>query len=374
MNRFIKIILSVLMVAMLFTGCDSKKQPTLKGQLLTPTSEPSNAPGEPTKMPRSVTDDAGWSGYFGTFTHRDSSQYNNAILQIKTLDEAMVLFEIDMMEGGESEEQSRTVIIAGIMYIDDSGTGIYESTREDGSTVYSISFSRSEDGQVLTVSHTGDVPMDPDGSYDYADFAIEADAELSIALLENLPTAATSLNSTSGTYTIQYPEESVLNYFYPVTATFDDTGAILTSYLVTDDLSAVWRLDTEDGVPVLIYGSAQDMLDQVVYLEPDEEDTSDTELSAEAMPLLPVMIDGGVMLTPGTMAKLMLDSPYSFPCTFDQLQSTDDAIAVPDENGVITAHSAGAVTITGNVVLEDGRRSFMIDLVVGTDGEVGEVQ
>ena len=240
MNRFIKIILSVLMVAMLFTGCDSKKQPTLKGQLLTPTSEPSNAPGEPTKMPRSVTDDAGWSGYFGTFTHRDSSQYNNAILQIKALDEAMVLFEIDMMEGGESEEQSRTVIIAGIMYIDDSGTGIYESTREDGSTVYSISFSRSEDGQVLTVSHTGDVPMDPDGSYDYADFAIEADAELSIALLENLPTAATSLNSTSGTYTIQYPEESVLNYFYPVTATFDDTGAILTSYLVTDDLSAVW--------------------------------------------------------------------------------------------------------------------------------------
>ncbi|NLO39702.1 MAG: hypothetical protein GX115_09560 [Ruminiclostridium sp.] len=381
MNRSIRIILSMLMVAMLLTGCGNKKEPTPKAELPTTTSEPSTQPSEPstqpgevTNPPGSVTNGTGWSGYFGTFTHRESSQYNNSTLQIKALDEAVVLFEIDMMEGSESEDQSRTLIIAGTMYIEDRETGIYECIREDGSTAYSISFSRSGDGQVLTVTHTGDIPMDPDGSYDYVDSTIEADADLSITLLENLPTAATSLNSTSSTYTIQYPDESVLNYFYPVTATFDDTGATLASYLVTDDLSAVWRLDTEDNIPVLIYGTAQDMLDQVVYLEPDEDEDSDAEISYEAMPLLPVIVEGGMMLTPGTMTKLIMDSPYPFPFTFEQLLSTDEAIATLDENGVITAHSAGSVTITGHVTLEDGRRSFMLDLVVGAEGEAGEVQ
>ncbi len=388
MNRFIRIILSVLMVAMLLTGCGNKKETTAKGELPATTSEPSTKPnepatqpgestsltGEPSKLPGSVTDGSGWSGYFGTFTHRESSQYNNATLQIKALDEAVVLFEIDMMEGSESEDQSSTLIIAGTMYIENNGRGIYECISEEGSTVYSISFSRSGDGQVLTVTHTGDIPMDPDGSYDYVDSAIEADAELSIALLENLPTAATSLNSTSSTYTIQYPEESVLNYFYPVTATFDDTGATLASYLVTDDLSAVWRLDTEDNLPVLIYGTAQDMLDQVVYLEPYEDEDPEAEISSEAMPLLPVIVEGGMMLTPGTMSKLVLDSPYPFPFTFEQLLSTDDAIATVDENGVITAHSVGSVTITGHVVLEDGQQSFILDLIVGAEGEAGEVQ
>lgn len=367
MNRFMKIMLSVLMAAILLTGCGDHKESV-------PTSEPSPAPAEPSSLTGVVTGGTDWSGYFGSFARRDSSQFNNATLQIKALDEAVVLFEIDMMEGSESEDQSRTLQIAGTMYIEDSGEGIYECFREDGSTAYAIRFSRSEDGQTLTVSYTGDLPMNPDGIYDYVDFAIEVNADLCVALLENLPTAATSLNSVNSAYTIQFPEESVLNYFYPVAATFDDTGNILALYLVTDDLSAVWRLDTEDGVPALIYGSAQDMLDKVVYLEPGEEEDSDAELSFDAIPLLPVVIDGGGLLTPGTAAEITLDSPYPFPCTFDQLLSANDAIATVDKNGVITAHSPGAVTITGKVVLEDGHRGFMIDLIVGAEGEAGELE
>lgn len=381
MNRFMRIILSGLMVAMLLTGCGDQKESVPTGEPSSPTGKPSSPTAEPSPPPVEPSSPAGavtgvtdWSGYFGSFVRRESSQYNNVTLQIKALDEAVVLFELDMIEDSENEAQSGSLQIAGTMYIEASGDGIYECIREDGSTAYSIRFSRSGDGQLLTVSHTGDLPMNPDGGYDYADFAIEADAGLCTALLENLPKAATSLSSVISTYTIQYPEESVLNYFYPVTATFDDTGEILASYLVTADLSAVWRLDTEDGMPALIYGTAQDMLDQVVYLEPGEEEDPDAELSSEAMPLLPVIIDGGVLLMPGIAAKITLDSPYPFPCTFDQLLSTNDAVATLDQNGVITAHSAGAVTITGSVVLEDGRRSFMIDLIIGAEGEAGEME
>lgn len=248
-----------------FTGCGNSPVESV------PADAGEQATQEPEDTDMSTDSDRySWDGYFGTLTRRDSSQYSNAVMQVKGLGGSVVLFEFDIMEGSESEDNAGTFIIAGTMLTDDKGAGLYEGLNEDGTTAYSISFNRSEDGMLITVSHTGDLPMNPDGEYDWVDNDIESDAQLAMALLENLPTAATSLNSNIGAYTINYPEACVLNYFYPVTATFDDTGATLAEYLVCSDLSAVWRLDTEDGIPALIYGTAQDMLDAVVYLPAGE--------------------------------------------------------------------------------------------------------
>lgn len=315
----------------------------------------------------------GWDGFTSAFARSDSSQYNNATLQIKDMGGGVALFGINIMEGSESAEQAEEVNISGAFIANSDLTGTYEAINEAGETLFDIHFKLAQDGQSLTVTHEGDMPMSPDGTYEWVDAFVEADAGMAKALLENLPTAATSLNSNLGAYTVNYPESWVLNYFYPVTATFDDTGAVLADFIVTDDLTAVWRLDTEDGVPALIFGEAQTMLDQVVYLEPEENGEPEAEILPEAVPLLDVGMEAGTFLEPGTTAKLILDSPYPFPFTIAEPLSVDDSVATVGEDGVVTAHSAGMTTIMGTIVIEDGRRGFMLDITVGKEGEAFKI-
>jgi hypothetical protein len=368
--NMVKQFLILLAVAvLLLSGCNSSPPPASAPQ---PPADSAAEPADSAAEPADVS----WSGYFGALTRRDSSQDNNATLQVKSLDNSLVLFEIDIVEGSESEDRASSLQIAGTMIVAADGAAVHESLNEDGSTAYSISFSRSADGQLITVTHTGDIPLNPDGDYDWTDFRLESDAGLAVALLENLPTAATSLNSNAGAYTINYPEESVLNYFYPVTVTLDDTGTVLAEYVVCADMSAVWRLDTEGGVPALIYGSAQDMLDQVVWREAEENGDEDAPASApEAYPLLDVILEGGTLLEPGAEARLLLDAPYPFPCAFELALSTDDTVATVDEAGVVTALKPGSATIfSGNVVVEDGKRSFSLDITVGAEGDASELE
>jgi hypothetical protein len=362
MKRFAVFFTVIVMAALLLAGCGSVK---------------TQAPPAGASDGTGTADAASWFGYFGALTRKDSSQFKNATLQVKGLNDSVALFEFDMTEGGESKGKASTLQIAGTMLIEADGSGVYKRLKEDGSSLYSIRFERSEDGMLITVTHTGDIPMNPDGEYNWTDDRIESDAGLAVALLEALPAAATSLNSNYGAYTISYPEESVLNYFYPVTATFDDTGGALAEFIVCADLSAVWRLDTEDGVPALIYGTAQDMLDMVAYPAPEEDSGGDGAIpgpGASPVNLLNVIVEGGAFMTPGSSAKLMLDSPYPFPCSFQLALSTDDEVATVDDSGVITAHNPGTTTIfSGYVFIGEAKRGFTVELTVGAEGEPSDV-
>lgn len=349
--KIFALLVALAVSVLLFAGCGSQTQEDADKQM--------------------DSDTDSWGGYFGTLTRRDSSQYNSAVMQVKGLGNSVVLFEFDIMEGSESENAASTLIVAGTMVTDEKGIGLYEHLNPDGTTAYSLIFNRSEDGMLITVSHTGNVPANFDGEYDWIDDDIESDAQLAMALLENLPTAATSLNSNIGAYTINYPDSCVLNYFYPVTATLDDTGANLAEFLVCSDLSAVWRLDTEDNVPVLIYGTAQDMLDAVVYLEMQENSEDDeAEVSPEAIPLLDASLQGGTLMEPGTSAKIILDSPYLFTSSLGQPLSSNEEVATVSEDGTVTAHKPGTTTIMAGIVVEDGKRGFTLDITVGAEGEV----
>ena len=85
MKRFHMIFVVIIMAALLLTGCDGKTVPT--------------SPANTDDQTNSVSENIGWGGYFGTLTRQTSGQYSSATLQVKELDDSVVLFEIDMMEG-----------------------------------------------------------------------------------------------------------------------------------------------------------------------------------------------------------------------------------------------------------------------------------
>ncbi len=381
MKRLIAILLCSILIIVTFTACGSQTnlpEPDPSGSVNADT--PADTPDTSDTTGGQDNDNAdaasweGWGGFTSSFARSDSSQYNNATLQIKDLGDGIALFGFDIMEGSESTDRAESVNISGAFIANSDLTGTYEGINESGETIFSINFQLAKDGQKLTVTHEGDIAMNPDGTYNWLEGFIEADEGMAKALLENLPTAVTSLNSNLGAYTVNYPDSSILNYFYPVTATFDDTGAVLADFLVAGDLSSVWRLDTENGVPVLIFGEAQTMLDRVVYLEPEEGIDSEAEILPEAIPLLDVIMEDGTFLKPGTTAKLMLDSPYPFAFTIAEPLSVHDDVATVSKDGVVTAHNHGMTTISGTIVVEDGKRGFTLDITVGKEGDAFELE
>ena len=73
-------------------------------------------------------------------------------------------------------------------------------------------------------------------------------------------------------------------------------------------------------------------------------------------------------------AKLILDSSYPFAFTIAEPLSVYDDVATLSEDGAVTAHSTGTTTMTGTIVIEDGRRNFMIEITVGEAGEISDGQ
>lgn len=198
-----------------------------------------------------------WESISGSFAREDSSQYDNGTLLMKYLSDGCVLFELRLMRGSESEDQAETLELSSVLAAEEDGTASYEPESEN-TPPFHIGFSLSEDGEQVTVTHTGELSVSPDGVYDFIASDFEVSELSAAALLEYLPTATTSLNSNNGPYSFQYPEESDGDQFFPVQAVFDDTGAVLAKFLIAGDLSAVYRAD-DDIEPVLIFGKDDGM-------------------------------------------------------------------------------------------------------------------
>ncbi|MCL1855343.1 MAG: hypothetical protein FWF86_06385 [Clostridia bacterium] len=186
-----------------------------------------------------------------------------------------------------------------------------------------------------------------------------------MAILEHLPTALTSLNRNLGDYTLAYSDEIVANWFYPVTATFDDTGAVLAKFIVARDLSAIYRAD-DDIEAVLIFGSAQPMLNCETYQYPD-----DGEMEIVILPLVDVVSGAGLTLAPGGASKLIALLPWEFAHAI-QANSSDPAIITVNEAGEIKAVAAGTATLSGTLTVDDGRKEFELEITVAKEGETAE--
>ena len=154
------------------------------------------------------------------------------------------------------------------------------------------------------------------------------------------------------------------DWFYPIDATFDDSGEYLAKFLVAKDLSAVFRVD-DDIEPVLIYGSAQPMMDAEVWPEFDDEYYEDSEdepageISYDLYPLVSVGADNGTFLTVGESTTLLVNQPWDLPFTLEA-GSADASIADVNANGVITGVAPGETSIIGTLTIEDAVKEFEI--------------
>lgn len=334
-------------------------------------SKDSPAPEEPTpsvdEQVSRVTPES-WESISGTFVREKSSQYNNGVLQLKYLSNNNVLFEFRLMEGEEEGDWANTMVLPFVMSVEEDGTGRYQAL-PDAENPFEIVFLLSEDGTRVTVSHTGEMPVSCDGEYVYKDSSLEVSEASAMAILDHLPTAATSLNHELGAYTIVYPNELIDDWFYPVEAIFDDTGAVLARFLVARDLSAVFRAD-EDIEPVLIFGSAQPMLDAVVLVEYTEDfyDGIDSEAEIPEIvyyekQLISVELVQGTTFTVGSISSLAAYIPGQLPYEIEASSSNPDILTV-DDNGVVEALAVGEVDIYGTIRVFDGQRDFSIHLYV----------
>ena len=317
--------------------------------------------------------DGVWETVCGSYAWDESSQYTNSVLSLMWLDNGCVLFEFNLMEGSEEEDSATELTVSGVLHVQEDGSGIYEAASDDGESRLMIGFEISEDGKQVSVSHEGELPISPDGNYTFTDSGMEVSDYSATELVRYLPTDATGLNTDLGAYTLNYPESLVSGWFYPLDATFDDSGECLAKFIVAKDLSAVFRVD--DGMePVLIYGSAQPMMDAETWPEFDDEDNEDSvdepaeEISYEPYPLVSVGADNGTFLTVGESTMLLANLPWDLPFTLEA-SSADTSIADVDENGVITAVTPGETSIIGTLTVEDGVKEF--EIIINVFGEEG---
>ena len=310
------------------------------------------------------SDDGVWETVCGSYTWNESSQYTNSVLALMWLEEGSVLFEFNLMEGSEKEDSAIELTVSGVLNVQKDGSGIYEAASDDGESLLTIGFEISKDGKQVTVSHKGELPISPDGNYTFTVSGIEVSDYSATELVRYLPADATGLNTDLGAYTLNYPESLVSGWFYPIDATFDDSGEYLAKFIVAKDLSAVFRVD-DDIEPVLIYGSAKPMMDAETWPEFDDEDYEGSEdepmgeLIYDMEPLVSVGADNGTFLTVGESTTLLANLPWDLPFTL-KAGSADTSIADVDENGVITAVTTGETSITGTLTVEDGVKEFEI--------------
>lgn len=356
MRKLVMILLTGALVLGL-TACKNTKAPA-----------PSSSPSQTSSAQTGDEDDwAKWETVTGSFAWDESSQYTNKVLQMKYLSNGCVMFEFRLMEGSESNDTAEELILPGILVVGDDGIGRYE-TLPDSENPYGIEVALSDDGQSADVTHTGEIDISPDGTYTLTDESLEVSEVSAITILEHLPTAATSLNHNNGEYVIHYPDALVANWFYPVEATFADSGAVIAKFLIAKDMSAVYRAD-DDIEPALIFGTAQPMMDYEiipVHNEANVEDEEIAEPSYEPEPIVYAELADGVNLTVGQVSQVTVVLPWELPYTLTCATADTDVIEA-DESGAVRALAPGEAVISCSITVDDGYKEFSIEVSVSAN-------
>jgi Bacterial Ig-like domain (group 2). len=189
----------------------------------------------------------------------------------------------------------------------------------------------------------------------------------------------TSLNHNNGEYRLEMSDMEVDGWFYDMKAVFADTGKLIGEFLIANDLSAVYRIDTE--TPALIYGSADSMM-QATYdmvlgegeepLTVEGSETNSGDGSVYSIPFVTVMPSRST-LPVGETAEVVSVTPGNISATIT-CTSENPAAATVNADGVINGISPGTTVITGTLSVDGSERAFSFDInVSGESIPVGPV-
>ncbi|MBR1661169.1 MAG: hypothetical protein IJ694_02720, partial [Acidaminococcaceae bacterium] len=220
-----------------------------------------------------------WKKAEGSYTWKESSQYNNGRLIIKPMEEDLFLFEFNVMRGSEKEDSSYDFSTAGIFYVEDNGTA--EAEFEVDKKPVKLTFNLN--GKTITVKQAGSMPADVSGAYEFTEKGYEVSEAAATAVLEGIAPVKTSLNNTNRPYRLVYAHEAIGGWFYDVRAINAPSNKLFARFLVAADLSAVYRNDDVKN-PQLIYGSPAAMLatkKAPLLPEEEEEETPEPEGATE---------------------------------------------------------------------------------------------
>ncbi len=314
------------------------------------------------------------SQIYGTYIKVDADQDSSGKLQLLPVDDSVVLFEFDVVKGNKTDNNT-DFRFPGTLFVDENGMGQWEGDTSDG--FVSLTFHWSE--KSIEVMQNGSLPASVAGRYTWQRDTMEMTIEAAGALLENLPTAATGLNSNNGVYRLEESEVLVDNWFYHLKAVFADTGAIIGEYLVAKDMSAVYRVDTE--APLLIYGSAAPMMAATYEIGLGDGDGNATlavwnesgvvnegmDISeAERATLSIQLVDAAPaasLLEAGKTMPINVRTPGQIPSILTA-DSGNPAVATVDTEGNIQGLSPGTTSIAGVITLDGVEKPFQFDINV----------
>ena len=333
--------------------------------------------------------DEEWKKVNGSYTWKESAQYSNGTLDVKPLGNGNYLFLFDTMRGSEAENSSFSFHTAELMRIDNNGVGIAEFLADKKPVKLTFTLK----GKSIFVKQTGTLPADLSGEYirnDSDKAVFEGTDAAAIIMPKGLDPAKTGLNSANSPYRLVRAMESVGGFFYDIRAVRKSDNKMFARFLVSDDLTMVYRQDNFKAVPKLIYGTPESLFTvQYVPLdkipgEDDEEESADetppglpegateesadgTETGKEAEPnQLSAVVRVGpaaplVKVGESTKMEVYLPGNLSYKLT-DLKSSASDKVSV-DEKGNMTAKAEGTATISGKITVDGVSREFKREVI-----------
>ncbi|MBQ7502117.1 hypothetical protein IJT93_05300 [bacterium] len=201
-------------------------------------------------MPMKVTQ---WEDVCGAYVRSDSSQCTNGTILLKEFSMGIIFFQIDFCEGNETDGCTAQLRHSGFLTLDKNNVGRYTSEDKNLSLIVELS-EHADTARVKVDSVKPKLHWDCKFNYEHRDLALTA--ESAKTFLEELPTAATGLNSFNQGYKVIEAGDTVGDdeFFYPFKV-FSKDGKLLGKYWFLSDLYTVYRVDPDFDKPVVVYGT-----------------------------------------------------------------------------------------------------------------------
>lgn len=302
-----------------------------------------------------------WNGISGTFLSEKKSGVPLSGIQVLSLDEENVLFEINARNGMKDEDVDMT--LSGIMTIEEGGKGVFMSVSENAPLRLDF---KLEGGNYISIAQDGETPVSLEGKYVFSGVNKGVNEQTVLLFLEHLPVVSSGLKMNAGEYELKYSGEILDSWFFQVNGSLSSDGSHLADFYVARDLSSVYRVDTD--VPVKLWGSSKNMFKSSFLVVSDGSGVSMGDTGGERSafvpyeePLVSVRPQNSILLE-GESCRISVTVPGGLNYSIKQLKSSAPGIVSVSPEGEIKALSSGSAVISCVLVIDDSEKEYSFEI------------